>query len=657
MSPKEALWRPSAERSGAANPTRFLHWLREKNVASLTHWHELYNWSVQNPEKFWEALWQFCGIITHTPYHSILEHPRSMPGARWFPGARLNFAEHLLRDRGEGTAIIFHGEDKVRREISRQELFNAVAAFAAQLKKWGIQPGDVIAGVLPNMPEAIIGMLAATSCGAVWSSCSPDFGVEGILDRFGQIAPKVLLAPDGYWHKGKAFPVLDKIKTCLHSLPSVTQLVIVPYLEPLPAFDTIPEATLFGSWDHPLPTAVEFTPLPFDHPLYIMFSSGTTGKPKCIVHSAGGTLLEHLKELVLHTNLKKDDRIFYQTTCGWMMWNWVVSSLATGATLVLYDGAPFYHDGKILWEIAEQEKISIFGTNAKYIAALEKEGITPRTSFNLAALHTILSTGSPLLAENFDYIYRDVKSDVCLSSISGGTDILGCFALGAPLLPVFRGELQCRSLGLKVEVFNEQGLPVREEKGELVCTAPFPSMPTGFFNDSDGARYRAAYFERFPGVWHHGDFVELTTHDGLIVYGRSDTVLNPGGIRIGTAEIYRQVEKVSEVLESVAVGREKDGDVEILLFVCLREGVLLTDELRKKIQKAIREHTTAFHVPKEIFAVKDIPRTRSGKIAELAVRDVIAGKVVSNREALANPEALNEFLPSLSSRAKPRDLG
>ena len=615
--------------------------VRERHGVAIRDYPALYDWSVTDTEQFWLALWSFCGVIAETRGGVVLADKNKMPGARWFPEARLNFAENLLRRRDPATAIVFWGEDRIKSRISYAELHDEVSRLAQALRAAGVKSGDRVAAYMPNLPGTVIAMLAATSLGAIWSSCSPDFGVQGVLDRFGQIEPKVLFAADGYFYNGKTINLVDRLKDISANLPSLQKIVVVPYTRRDPDIGAIPNSITVHDFMAPYrPRDIVFEQLPFDHPLYIMYSSGTTGVPKCIVHGAGGTLLQHLKEHVLHTDIKPGDRLFYFTTCGWMMWNWLVSGLAARATLLLYDGSPFVAGGNILFDYADAESMKVFGTSAKYLDAVAKLGLEPRKTHRLAALGSMLSTGSPLVPESFDYVYRSIKSDIQLASISGGTDIVSCFALGNPLLPVWRGELQCRGLGLKVEVFNNDGQPVRGEKGELVCTAPFPSMPVGFWNDPDGAKYRAAYFERFPGVWCHGDYVELTAHDGLIIYGRSDAVLNPGGVRIGTAEIYRQVEQLDAVVESIVIGQDWEHDVRIVLFVRLREGLKLDAALSDRIGKQIRDNTTPRHVPAKIVQVGDIPRTKSGKIVELAVRDVVHGRAIRNIEALANPEAL-----------------
>jgi acetoacetyl-CoA synthetase len=635
------IWEPGNERIERANINRFMRYVRESTGnEDIRRYAPLYDFSVRHPEKFWPLVWEFCGIRASGDFEPVLVDGDKMPGAKFFPNVKLNFAQNLLRHKDDRTAIVFRNEWGHKRELSYAELHAEVGRLAHALKGAGVGVGDRVAGFMPNIPETITAMLAATSLGATWSSCSPDFGINGVVDRFGQIAPKVLFTADAYGYGGKRFDCLEKIRGVLEQMPSVEKLVVVPYSgEPL-KLDGLRNAISLpdfaGTADH----ALTFEMLPFDHPLYIMYSSGTTGVPKCIVHGAGGTLIQHLKELVLHTDLKREDRLFYYTTCGWMMWNWFVSGLAVGAALVLYDGSPSHPDGNALFDLADEVGISVFGTSAKWISAIEKAGVKPRETHKLLSLKTILSTGSPLAPESYDYVYRDVKERVLLASISGGTDIISCFALGNPLLPVYRGELQCRGLGMKVEILDEDGEPVVEEKGELACTAPFPSMPVFFWNDPDGEKYKKAYFSRVPNVWCHGDHALLTEHEGVVIYGRSDATLNPGGVRIGTAEIYRQVEQIDEVLESIAVGQHWDGDERVILFVRLRDGFTLDDALRDRIKKRIRENTTPRHVPAKIIRIADIPRTISGKITEIAVRDTINGLPVKNTDALANPDAL-----------------
>ncbi|HYL01616.1 MAG TPA: acetoacetate--CoA ligase [Steroidobacteraceae bacterium] len=648
------LWRPSPQRIAAANLTRFMRCVSARTGTPLADYDATYAWSLSSPEQFWSELARFAGVRADFGDGPVIEHPTAMPGARFFPGARLNFAENLLKFADDKEALIFRNERGTRRALCGRELRAEVARVAAGLSAAGVAAGDRVAGYLPNLPEACIAMLATASIGAVWSSCSPDFGVHGVLDRFGQIQPKVLFTADGYFYAGKTLDSLAPIAEVLEKLPHIERVVVIPYVAAQPQLARLGAAAArashwpeFGARGTPLRFARE----PFNHPLYILYSSGTTGVPKCIVHGAGGTLLQHQKEHLLHTDLGRGDRLFYFTTCGWMMWNWLMSALATGATLVLYDGSPFHPDPGVLWRMAADERISVFGTSAKYLASLEKSGFQPAREVDLTPLRTLLSTGSPLLPEGFDFVYSSVKADLALASISGGTDIVSCFALGCPIRPVYRGEIQCRGLGMAVDIFDDDGRALRGTRGELVCTAPFPSMPLAFWNDPDGSRYRAAYFERCPGVWHHGDFAAITGHDGIVIYGRSDAVLNPGGVRIGTAEIYGAVEVLPQIVESLAVGQDWQGDVRVVLFVRLRAGVELTEELRGEIRSAIRTQTTARHVPARIIAVPDLPRTLSGKLTELAVRNVIHGLPVKNVDALANPQALEHFrdLPELSS--------
>ncbi len=639
----QALWIPSAERVAEARITHFIAGLGDP---AITGYPSLYAWSIQDPEAFWAAVWRFCGVVSGRLWDRVLQDGDRMPGARWFPDATLNFAENLLQGADDRPALVFRAETGERRELSRRELYREVARLAAGLSKAGVGVGDRVAAYLPNIPETVCAMLAAASLGAVWSSCSPEFGAQGLLDRFGQIGPKVLFAVEGYPYNGKSVDVRERLREVLPRLAGLERLVVVPYAG---HGVSLPDAVPYGEFGEPQ-APLDFVRLPFDHPLYILYSSGTTGVPKCMVHGAGGTLLQHLKELVLHCDVGPEDRVFYFTTCGWMMWNWLVTTLATGATVVLYDGSPFHPDAGVLWDLAAGEGVTVFGGGAKYYAALEKAGLTPRRTHDLSRLKAILSTGSPLLPQSYDYIYRDIKPDVQLSSIAGGTDLISCFALGCPILPVWQGELQCRGLGMKVEIYDDAGRPVRGRQGELTCTAPFPSMPVSFWNDPDGRIYHRSYFERFPGVWAHGDHAELTEHDGLIIYGRSDAVLNPGGVRIGTAEIYRAVEALPEVLESVAVGQDWGGDVRVVLFVKLRPEAVFDAAFVARLRSTIRAQLSPRHVPAKIIAVPDIPRTLSGKIVELAVRELIHGRPVKNRDALANPEALEHFrdLPALA---------
>ena len=647
------LWRPSRERIANANLTRFMRCVTARTGRPLADYDATYAWSLEQPAQFWTELARFADLRADFGEGPVIEHPTQMPGARFFPAARLNFAENLLKFADDRQALIFRNERGTRRALSGRELRAEVARIAAGLTAAGVVAGDRVAGYLPNLPEAAIAMLATASIGAVWSSCSPDFGVHGVLDRFGQIAPRVLFTADGYFYAGKTLDSLGPMAEALGKLDHIERVVVIPYVSARPELARLGAAAArashwmeFGARGAPLRCA----PQPFNHPLYVLYSSGTTGVPKCIVHGAGGTLLQHQKEHLLHTDLASHDCLFYFTTCGWMMWNWLMSALATGARLLLYDGSPFHPDPGVLWRMAAEERISVFGTSAKYLASLEKSGFVPARAVDLTALRALLSTGSPLLPEGFDFVYRSVKTDLQLASISGGTDIVSCFALGCPTRPVYRGEIQCRGLGMAVDIFDDDSRPVRGTRGELVCTAPFPSMPIRFWNDPDGSRYRAAYFERFPGVWHHGDFAAITPHDGIVIYGRSDAVLNPGGVRIGTAEIYGAVEALPEIVESLAVGQDWEGDVRVVLFVRLRPGVELSEELRQQIRATIRSQTTARHVPARIIAVPDIPRTLSGKLTELAVRNVIHGLPVKNVDALANPQALDHFrdLPELA---------
>jgi len=638
-------WKPDSKRVASTNLTRYQNWLEEKRGLSLSSYGELYNYSIDERASFWSSLWEYFDVIHSEGYGDVLENPDDMLGSRWFIGAKMNFAENLLRYRDERQALVFRGErpSAVKSMMTYDDLYVETAQIARSLLGMDVNPGDRIAGFIPNICETVASMLAATSAGAVWSSCSPDFGFQGALDRFSQIEPKVLFTVDGYYYNGKSFSLLKKIARIVEALPSIEKVVVVPLLDAEPDISSVPKAVLYTDFKTSGPVDIQFKQLPFDHPAYILYSSGTTGVPKCMVHSAGGTLLQHLKELVLHTDLKRKDRIFYFTTCGWMMWNWLVSSLAVGATVLLYDGSPFYPDSKALWKFAEEERMTVFGTSAKYISALEKDGLKPGEEFDMSSLRALLSTGSPLSEENFRYVYRDIKADLQLSSISGGSDIVSCFALGCPVLPVWEGELQCRGLGMAVDVFDTDGNPVAGHKGELVCKASFPSQPIFFWNDPDKERYRSAYFKVFENIWHHGDYAELTEHGGLIIYGRSDATLNPGGVRIGTAEIYRPVEAMDEVLDSLVVGQSWGDDVRVILFVKLAPGVELTEDLAKGIKGVIRKNCTPRHVPRKVIQITDIPYTISGKKVEIAVRKIIEGQEVKNRDALKNPRALDLY--------------
>ncbi len=638
------LWKPSEQRIKNTNMFRFMNFINEKYGQNITGYEPLYEWSIENIPEFWASMWEFADIKASKHYSQILDNPIKMPGALWFTGARLNFAENLLRYRDNQTAIIFKGEDREATRLTYAELYEEVAAIARALREQGIKKGDRVVGFMPNIPEAIIAMLAATSVGAIWSSCSPDFGIKGVLDRFGQIKPDVLFTADGYFYKGKSFNSLNRVSDILKELPSIKKVVVVPYKDQEPDIRDINNAILYNDFKSTTSNLeIEFEQLPFDHPLYIMYSSGTTGLPKCMVQSAGGILIHHLKELMLHTDLKRDDTIFYYTTCGWMMWNWLTSSLALGATVVLYDGSCFHPDAGSLWKMVQDEKITIFGTSAGYMASLQNSGLTPGNQFDLSPLKTVLSTGSPLPIESFEFIYKEIKQDIQLASISGGTDLNGCFALGNPMGPVYAGELQCRGLAMKVEAFDENGTAVINKQGELVCSAPFPSMPIYFWDDPDSKKYLSAYFNVYPNVWRHGDYIEINDRGGVIFLGRSDATLNPGGVRIGTADIYRLVEQLNEIEDSLVVGQDWKNDVRVILFVKLAKGHKLTDGLKTKIIKNIRSNASPRHVPAKIISVPAVPYTLNMKKVELAVKKIIHKLPVLNKDAMRNPDALKYY--------------
>ncbi|WP_259783325.1 acetoacetate--CoA ligase [Aestuariispira ectoiniformans] len=637
----QPLWTPSATRIAKSNITSFAKALELEHGVSLPDYAALHDFSINEMEKFWSSFWEFADIKAQTRGEEVLIDADKMPGAQFFPGAKLNFAENLLTKRDNNTAIVFWAEDKVKRRLTWKELYDGVSRLSQALRDLGVKPGDRIAGFVPNMPETVMAMLAATAIGAIWTSCSPDFGIQGVLDRFGQTEPVVLFTADGYFYNGKSHDSLGRVKEIAGELSSLRKVVVMPLVDDDPEVHNILGAeTLEDFIEDFEPKDIEFEMMPFNHPVYIMYSSGTTGKPKCIVHGAGGTLLQQKKEHLLHCDAKPGSRVFYFTTCGWMMWNWLVAALSCKATLMLFDGSPFAPSGNILFDYAQEEEITFFGTSAKWIDACSKAELRPIDTHNLGSVETITSTGSPLVPESFDYVYDAIKKDVLLASISGGTDILSCFMLGVPILPVWKGEIQVAGLGMAVDVFGEDGKTVEGDKGELVCTKPFPSMPVAFWNDPDGARYKGAYFKRFDNIWHHGDFVSRTEHGGYVIFGRSDATLNPGGVRIGTAEIYRQVEGFAQVLESIVIGQEWKGDTRVVLFVRLAPGATLDEDLQRAIRSHIRQQCTPRHVPAKIVAVDDIPRTRSGKITELAVRDIVHGRPVKNQEALSNPEAL-----------------
>ena len=643
------IWIPSAERVSNSNFTRYFSFLRTHFKKDFNNYEELYNWSINQIEEFWKSVWEYSGIIHSKSYKTVLSE-RIMPGAKWFKGSELNFAENLLRYNDDRDAIISIRENHPTIRITYQELYNLVAKCADGLKKLGVKKDDRVAGFVTNYPESVIAMLATTSLGAIWSSTSPDFGFEGVYDRFSQIEPKVLFANESYYYGGKQYNSLGKIEKLISRISSIEKVILIKEFENFKQDNQSETISILTSnyikYKDLLDNTskiIEFEQVPFNHPVYIMYSSGTTGKPKCIVHGAGGTLLQHFKELHLHSDVKREDKISYYTTCGWMMWNWLVSGLQLGASVVLIDGSPVYPDYEILWKKIEEEEITIFGTSPKYLSSIEKSGLIPGEKYDLSKLKTILSTGSPLSEENFKWVYKNVKSDLQLSSISGGTDIISCFMLGSPILPVYSGEIQCRGLGMKVEAYDENGECVIDKKGELVCTEPFPSSPIYFWNDAENEKYKKAYFERFPNQWHHGDFIKITKNGGIFVYGRSDATLNPGGVRIGTAEIYRIVESLDEVIDSLVVGQNWNNDVRVILFVVLKNGFKLDEILVEKIKTNIRLSTTPRHVPTIIKQVNEIPHTISGKKVELAVTKILNGEDVDNKEALSNPASLEQF--------------
>jgi acetoacetyl-CoA synthetase len=646
------LWEPSPEKIKNANMTKYMEFLTSKKNLIFNNYDELYNWSIANRGEFWASLWDFFEVIASKPAETILTNPDDMLGSKWFVGAKLNFAENLLRHQNDNPALVFTNENLAREPeiLTYNQLYTQVAQLAKALRKAGVHVGDRVVGFLPNFNETVVAMLAAVSLGAIWSACSPDFGFQGVIDRFGQIKPKILFTADGYFYNGKEFDSLSRVSEIQKELSGIEKVVVIPYVKPKPDISQVQNAILYDDFlDKDTTLKIDFEQLAFDHPIYILYSSGTTGIPKCMVHGAGGTLLQHMKELILHSDLMPSDKIFYFTTCGWMMWHWLISSLSVGATILLFDGSPFYPDSGRLFKLAEEQAMTHFGTSARYVAAVDKSGLKPKEKFDLTKLRAMLSTGSPLTQENFEFVYREIKSDLQLASISGGSDIISCFALGNPIGPVWSGELQCRGLGMNVKVFDSTGKAVQSQKGELVCITSFPSQPIYFWDDPDKSKYKAAYFEVYPKVWHHGDYAELTEHNGMIIYGRSDATLNPGGVRIGTAEIYRQVETINEVQDSLVVGQNWEDDVRVILFVKLKQDMELNDDLVKKIKTTIRTNCTPRHVPAKIIPIADIPYTISGKKVELAVKKMIEGEPVLNRDALGNPEALDLYkdLPEL----------
>ena len=636
------LWKP--KNTEETHFSRFIDQINSKYDTDLKTYSDLHNWSVDNISDFWEATLGYTEIIYSGHYDSVIDQTNIEPGIKWFSGLSLNFAENLLRYRDDRPAIVSKIEDHAAKTITYSQLFIEVEKLAASLKELGLKKGDRVAGFLPNIPEAVIAMLATTSIGAIWSSSSPDFGIKSVTDRFSQIEPKIIFSASAYTYSGKSFDSLDKLKEIIKELPTLQHIIIVDYLDVCPDISEIPNSVTYEEMLSDNPQPLTFESVPFDHPLYILYTSGTTGLPKSIVHGAGGTLIQHKKEFLFHCNVKREDNIFYYTTCGWMMWNWLVSFLSTGATIVLYDGSPFYPDPSAMWNLVDELEITTFGTSAKYIDACKNVDLAPKDFTNLPSLQTILSTGSPLVDESFDYVYDSIKPNVQLGSISGGTDLISCFALTSPVLPVYKGELQCRGLGMDVDAFDENGKSVRNIKGELVCKSPFPSMPVFFWKDDSGEKYRKAYFDKYPGVWAHGDFIEINERGGMKIFGRSDATLNPGGVRIGTAEIYRIVESFSEVSDSLVIGQEWKGDQRMILFLKISKSSDLDTTLANKIKQSIRSSCSPRHVPEIILPIKDIPYTISGKKVEIAVKKIIDGEDVVNRDALANPESLDLFV-------------
>jgi acetoacetyl-CoA synthetase len=641
---EQPIWIPSEERIKEANLTGFINLVNERYSIHLNTYGELHKWSVNNIPNFWALMWEFGGVLSSESYKSVVTNINDMLGVKWFPGARLNFAENLLRYRDDRTALTFKGEGRETVRLTYAQLYDQVAHLAEALKQSGVKVGDRVAGFMPNMIETVVAMLATTSLGAIWSSCSPDFGVKGILDRFQQIEPKILFTANAYSYNGKLYDSLERISSVVSEILSIEKVIVVPYTEKSPDISKVPKSILFDDYiSVKTKSEIQFEQLPFNHPIYIVFSSGTTDKPKCVVHRAGGILLQHLKELMLNTDMKREDIIFYFTTCGWVMWNWLVSSLSQGASIVLYDGSPFFPDEAALFELIRDERVDIWGTSPRYLSTIEKAGLNPAANYNLESLKTIISTGSPLSVENYQFVYQHIKPDVFLNNISGGTEAIACFGIGNPVGPIYAGEMQGLGLGMNVQVFDDKGVSVTGQEGELVCTAPFPSMPLRFWNDKSNQKYRSTYFEMYPNVWRHGDNARITDKCGLVISGRSDATLKPGGVRIGTAEIYRQVETVEEIQDSLVVGQEWENDVRIILFVKLVKGEVFNEALIQKLRNVIRNNASPRHIPAKIIPVDDIPYTVNGKKVELAVRNIIHGRPVQNRDALANPDALELY--------------